>query len=401
MLVSRYKYTIFFKIDLRRKERVMWVKGKERRAVWISLLLVGALSVPSVTPIWANDGSEMYIQGADEPVDGVSIDTISASAMYEGEEDTDDMISGQEDKEQDAESENRTGTQLVLSMDSMFSDTVSDNNRDVVSENKAVDTEGQEKMFNVVLPTEISCDMILWGEERLKGAIRSKQFYMENKGYEDVRLSIQAICSGLKNEPYLIRDTSVEDDAVQGMKNVWIYLRWEDENGKELEQPGIIMGDASAPGEGEIVLKAPRRDDEGNIQGEDPRSKIYFSFFGDINSDTSSIWESDELGLELKWMMEEVVSEEALDMPGQSEEEDRGRVENISDNGVGTGVDDDISDDGTVDAYHSLSGNTEGVNMPDTMLETHDLEDQRKIVSGNVSGADMLDVVISQDQSVY
>ena len=190
----------------------------------------------------------------------------------------------------------------------------------------------------------------------------------------------------------MFKDASVEHDIVQGNKNVWIYLKWENENGEELEYPGIVMGDVSDPGKGEIVLKAPKRGDEGNIQGEDPSSKIYFSFFGDINSDTGSIWEDGELELELEWTMEEVSSGNVVEMPGQLE--DMRGSEDISDSvGVLREHGDILDDEEVSEEFQIISDNTD---VSENMSDNWGVEDHRKeAVSENVGETDMRDLVIS------
>lgn len=389
------------------------MKSKERRFVLISLLLVGALSMPGGISVWANGESEMPIQEIgeiDTADEGLSDNIIEEPEIIEEESDVHDTVSGIENIVQEELSENEIKEQVVLSDNSQSSNSVSI--KKVESENSVSSTDVKKKVTDVVLPTELPFDMILWGEERLKGAVRSRQFYMENKGFEDVRISIQGTCSGKKNEDYVIRDTSVEDDIVQGKKNVWIYLRWEDENGNELDQPGIVMGDASAPGKGDIILKAPERNNRGEIQGENSQSKIYFSIFGDLNSDTGSVWEDAELRLSLKWVMEELTSENAanlLDLPDESEipeqSEDIDELESVSGNMDIILEEKSISDNADIlEEERSISDNADTLeeerNISDNanVLEKISISDNTNILEGQKSISDNENVSEEQEE---
>ena len=137
----------------------------------------------------------------------------------------------------------------------------------------------------------------------MKALIKSEQYCIENRSYEDVCISLEGVCSGNSTEDYEMSGHSVKDDFVQGKKNIWICLQWEDKEGKILEQPGIAMGSVSDPGKGEIILKAPRRNKKGEILDENSASKVYFSFTGDMKSDMEQSWGDGELNLDLRFAM--------------------------------------------------------------------------------------------------
>lgn len=347
------------------------MKHGGRRTLWISLLLAGALSIPGELSIRANGDLETVVQEedvldeknlSDNMGDGFGISENRTEVLDRGSEEADEL--------QEISSENGMREQSIISDNVQFSDVKED--KDVDLENDVLDVKLRKEMFDVVLPVEISCDMVLLGEERIKGVIRSKQFYIENRGYEDVCISLQGVCSGKEDEEYVIQDVSVKDDIEQGKKNVWIYLRWEDENGEEIERPGIVMGDVSTPGEGEIILEAPKRDGKGNIQGENAQSKVYFSFFGDINSDTGHIWENDELQLNLKWMMEEVTSDNTTDLANPPEQtEDLTKPDKISDNFA------------ALDEQEGVSFDTEAIEESQNKLEDTNIPKEIEAISNN------------------
>lgn len=372
----------------------MSVRNKERRFVWMSLLLAGTLSMPYEVPVWANDESEAIVQETDE-VDSIldkmeKIDQTNGveekvsenlidepELLEEGINVLQSVVSGQENTPQGTLSEDEVEAQPSLSINTDSLNVVPD--KHVGSENRVTQAEARKKMFNLVLPTEISFGMGLFGKERLEGLIRSKQFYMENKGFEDVCISIQSICSGKEEEDYFISDTSVEKKAVQGKKNVWIYIRWEDRNGEELDYPGIVVGDTVNPGEGKVVLKAPKRDNTGKIEGENPQSKIYFSIFGDLNSDTGRAWEDGELTLDLKWTVEEVTFKDNIDLSNLSDDsevliqpEDTENLKSVSNN-------DDLSEE-----QRNISNNEGDISEEQkSVSENADISEDWQSVSGN------------------
>ena len=162
------------------------------------------------------------------------------------------------------------------------------------------------------MPTEVPFDIIFWEGEELKGAVFSKKFYIENKGDEDICIAIQGICQGENQEDYVFSNRSVEDELIYGKKNVWIYLRWEDKDGKGLELPEIAMGDSVNPGKGEIILKAPEKDSEGQSLGDNFASRVFFSIRGELNSDKGE-WKNDELKVKLDFSMKTINSGNSID----------------------------------------------------------------------------------------
>lgn len=173
-----------------------------------------------------------------------------------------------------------------------------------VSGNQSANEIVEEKPLDILFPVEIPFSIILVEDDGTKGLVYSEKFCIENRGDEDVCVSIQGICEGENYDDYFISKSSVKNEFVQGKKNAWIYMQWEGENGQVLERPKVIMGDISEPGEDKIILKAPKKDKKGVILGDNLESKVYFSFFGDLNSDTCEAWKSDELKVELNLAME-------------------------------------------------------------------------------------------------
>ncbi len=357
--------------------------------MWISLLLAGALSIPGGTSVLANSEAETTIQETDMIEEGLS-GNISANEMDEvefSEEEMDvyDTVSGQEDVEQEEVSENAIEKEPVLSDNSQSSNIVLDEKTESESENSTEAKETPEKIMDVILPTEIPFDMVLLGEERLKGVIRSRQFYMENRGFEDVRISMQGVCTRKGDQEYVISNTSVENEIVQGKKNIWMYLRWEDENGNELDQPGIIMGDDSNPGKGEIILKAPERNSKGEVEEGNSQSRVYFSIFGDINSDNGRIWEDAEFGLHLDWEMEEITSDDTVNSANLLEDgkspkiyENKGETESISDN---ANVD-ILQKEESISENNSVSDNTV-LSEGEKDISDADMPEEQKGISDN------------------
>jgi hypothetical protein len=310
------------------------MKSPERKYKWISLLLAGVLGMSGSMDIWANEEAEI---------------------MEEGSEVVSDVLGAPQNEMVVSEDEHRPFDMEVLSGDTVSSQTytvISENEADeqpVVSDNiiSADDVRsGQfltatteqiinEDLIDVVLPTDISFKMVLFGEERLEGLIDSERFCVENKGYEDVCISFRGVCRGENEEDYVVNDRSVEEEIIKKKKNIWMYLRWEDQKGKILEQPGIVMGNASDPGEGEIVLKAPRRDTEGKIIGENSGSKVYFTFKGDMVSDMNEAWREGEVDLNLDYSIktiahvrnEDFISDGSVISELSEDDMDHGKVE--------------------------------------------------------------------------
>lgn len=260
-------------------------------------------------------------------------------------------------------------------------------NERITSENKCVVNETiPAKSLSVSLPRKISCYMMLYENRRNKGLVGSEQFFIENNGFEDVIISLKGICQGQEGKDYIFSDASVENDIVQGKKNVYVYLKWEDENGRELEQSRMVMRDISSPGEAEIILKAPIRSDKGEVMGDSPGSRAYFSFGGDLNSDTGEAWEYDELRLDLSYSIKVV----GQDMRGVSVNcvtsknnileldctEDFQETEDVSENNIILGEMKNVSENNAIsENIGSISENdiileqSEGISENDIMIE--------------------------------
>ena len=287
------------------------MRSSERKRKWLGLLLAGILGVSGSVDIWANDNLEI----AEEEIEVSDVAELSqnemvpsddiASPLLENlEEFSGDTVSSQMNGEEAIASENEAHSQLSVSDNSVSLNDVHNRQFSMAASEQIIDEEELHKeLFNVVLPTEIPFKMVLFGSKRLEGLIDSERFCVENKGYKDVRISFQGVCRGKNEEDYVIKDSSVEEGIVGNKKNIWIYLRWENQKGEILEQPGIVMGDVTHPGEGEIILKAPKRDTEGKIVGENSESRVYFTFKGDMTSDTGEAWSEGEIELDLNFSM--------------------------------------------------------------------------------------------------
>lgn len=351
------------------------MKGKKRRYVWLGLLLASSLSIQGGAAVWA--GGETDIIG-DEVEIGAEMDQEDESPGQEGETPT-GLSENETDGESAGLSENGADAKPSHSGNSLSAD----EKHLTVSDNQDLEKEILDRPLNVVLPTEIPFSMVLFGEEGLEGWIKSDQFCIENRGYEDVRISIHGVCSGEKEEDYVISDSSVENEYVQGKKNVWVYLRWEDENREVLDRPEIVMGDASNPGEGELVLKAPKRDGDGKIISTDCDSKAYFTFRGDLKSDMDELWRSDELKLELNLNMEPISS---VDMGMEGTMDPAGNRDILAQPDVpDTAADESEPDDGGVsDMRESLSDNADVHHAAEESVS--DNEDVRFRISENSMG---------------
>lgn len=281
------------------------MKSKKRRYMWVGLLLASALGMQGVTDIWAeteNDAAGEEVMIREEKLEEQLTERADEAAGI-SENAIDGELTGLSENETDGKS---IGSLHNGDMKHSYSDNILSANKEKL-DSQAWEEDIYEPI-NVVLPTEIPFSIVLFGEEGLEGWIKSEQFCIENRGYEDVRISIHGVCSGEKEENYVICGSSVENGYIQGKKNVWAYLRWEDENGEILDQSEIVMGDASNPGEGELILKAPERDENGEIINTDCDSKAYFTFRGDIKSDMDELWRSDELKFDLNLYIESISS---------------------------------------------------------------------------------------------
>lgn len=308
------------------------MKNKGRNYVWISILLINALCISDNIPIWADmeetvaeeivsvngledhADSDLFSEAKDnesvsvfedsiQDEDSISINIDSSQRETWMSESVNKYNEGEYSIENNPEQDEKLETvsmDQTQDLDKEESSEALSENQLIVSDNQAVDEELHRKAIDVILPANVSFNMLFIGDERRKGCIASKTFCIENKGYDDVCISFEGICHGFATEDYVISNTSVRDNFVKSKKNVWIYLKWKDEKGEIANLPQIIMGDASAPGKGQIILKAPKR----NGEGENPESKAYFSFEGDLISDTDEIWRDGELELSLNFNIE-------------------------------------------------------------------------------------------------
>lgn len=275
------------------------MKSQKRKYIWISLLLAGALCLylPNDVAVFGNDVyfEDIELLDAEEVEDGV--DTPQEIDGIEPCENSSNYIASKE------------GWKKGISENGSWNLCSENMALNVLSENQYGNEEIEKGITRVVLPTEIPAHMILLQNRRNEGIIDSKQFYIENRGFEDVLIAVRGICQGQEGEEYFFSDVSVKNTIIKGKKNAWICVKWEDESGEEVEIPRIVMGDVFTPGEGEVILKAPVRDGEGEITGDNPDSKMYFSFEGDLNSEAGKIWEDSELKLELYFSIKTIVSE--------------------------------------------------------------------------------------------
>lgn len=99
-------------------------------------------------------------------------------------------------------------------------------------------------------------------------------------------------------------------------KNVFLFLKWLDKNGKPMNLPETTFDNNLNSTETQIILKAPMRNEKGDVIGDNPQSKIYFSFSGNIKSNTHIPWESNELELELSFLIESTASRKPLSKQG-------------------------------------------------------------------------------------
>lgn len=299
------------------------MRSRKRRYIWVSLLLTGILSVPGKTMAWSggwtedftdisgnmlsaneSDGVEISHDELVVQMGSVSDDIADRGMLFE------DKMSGMEDE---VLSENVSENEMPGMEDGTPSENVSETSGNSLSEDfvrREESTDPQNRTADVVLPTEIPFDIIFWGEEKREAWIRSDQYYIENKGYEDVCISVYGSVSLNGDvEDYVFVNSTTEEVSVEDKKNVWVYLKWEDEERGAADHPEIVMGDVSDPGKGEIVLKAPERNEEGEIVGDNPGSKAYFSFAGDIKSEMDQGWESKELEVDLSFSINELEGE--------------------------------------------------------------------------------------------
>ena len=158
--------------------------------------------------------------------------------------------------------------------------------------------------------------MLFIGDEKLNGTIDSTPYAIENKGCEDIIVSLHASCRVKNPENYFFQTTSVRNESMPDKKNVFLFLKWLDKNGKPMNLPETTFDNNLNSTETQIILKAPMRNEKGDVIGDNPQSKIYFSFSGNIKSNTHIPWESNELELELSFLIESTASRKPLSKQG-------------------------------------------------------------------------------------
>lgn len=315
------------------------MRGKKRAYIWVTLLTAGALGV--------SGGKSLRVNATSEPPDfseailSFNMTDETGLPQYEADiwndEDSDDPaeieqdleggVGEPENGEEEILSDNKEEipsdiTDLsgsALSDNGLVTDT-EDKEAVIVSEEQSMEEDREDKPLDVILPVEVPFDITILGEEGLDGLIRSKQYCIENRGCEDVCVSVEGVCSGNEaEEDYVVSGFPVKEDFVQGKKNIWLCLRWEDEERKVLDQPGIVMGGDQDPGKGEIILKAPVRDEDGEIIDGNNGSRAYFSFAGELKSDMDRPWRDGELQVKLEFSMEPAAGKNTDPSPNRAE----------------------------------------------------------------------------------
>lgn len=369
---------------------------KDRRYIWVSLLLIGAVSASGVggVLVWANEYiivPEQYNESVsdnetqlfdDENVE-IDLSNNEGFAEISSNEMTFTNVS-----ENDIISENSIEA-TILSENGIQDD--EDGERNGVSKNQSVNEVVDEKPINIVFPAEVPFNVVLVEDDGTKGLIYSERFCIENRGDEDVCISVKGVCEGENQNDYVISKSSVAEDIVQNKKNVWIYMQWEDENGVPLEHSKIVIGDVSDPERGKIILKSPNRDFNGEIIGNNTESRIYFSIFGELNSDIPASWKNNELKINLDLSMEAMGSgdiksvsenqdsvdeagyQEELELPDENNkvleqtdiEEKLENIENEADetgsNSILESVSENISDNKTLDITTNKINENNGI----------------------------------------
>lgn len=297
------------------------MKNRKRVRRCLGLLLAGMLSMSGSADIRADEGKEVnedaYLAESVNESGGSWEETDTGAPMEETV--SDDIVSENtvsDDTMPDAvvsenmvpHQEDENDTEPVVSDNTLSSDVLSQDDVNEVAELEEAENaeeKSDERPVEVVLPSNVSLNMVTFGEGKLEGTIKSEQFCIENTGYEDVKVSVQGICSGENERDLVMTSSSTIDGSVPGKKNAWIYLQWEDEAREILDQPKVVIGDGAGPeSRGDILLKAPKRDRDGEVTGENDASKAYFSFAGDMRSDTGETWENGELKLRLSFFVE-------------------------------------------------------------------------------------------------
>lgn len=282
---------------------------KDRKYILLSLLLTGAVSASGIggVSVRANEYvivpeqyNELISDNETQLFDDENVE-ISISNNEELTEISSNEMTVTNISENDLISQNNIET-TILSENEIQD--IEDGEKNSISKNQSANEVVDEKPLNIVFPAEIPFNVVLTEDDGTKGLIYSKRFCIENRGDEDVCISVKGVCEGENQDDYVISKSSVAEEIVQNKKNVWIYMQWENENGVALDHSRVVMGHTSDSEKEEIILKSPKRDDNGGIIGDNTESRIYFSIFGELNSDLPASWKNDELKINLDLSME-------------------------------------------------------------------------------------------------
>ena len=316
------------------------MENKRRAHIWISIALAYIMCLSNHVFVFAIENTEISSneevrkQNIEEDeqikqIDKILISEDEAEIEIDHKEnsvfdkETSDILSDNEEKKDFSSisyNDNKNENVSSVSSDNVMSEEIqeitSDNNmpeiilsenRPTVSDDQFISEDIPKNSVDVAFPAKISFNMLFVGDERKNGNINSNSYCIENRGYTDVSILVQSVCNGFNEEEYVFSNISVREQlAEKGKKNVYIYIKWEKEQKDGASQ--TVLGDIFSPSKKVVILKAPKRNDDGKIIGENPESKIYFSFEGDLKSDTNEIWKHNELNVDLKFSIEAMLS---------------------------------------------------------------------------------------------
>ena len=296
-----------------------------------------------------------------------------------------------------SDSEVQTDNSSPVSENSSPSENANQQSRPIASDNRTLEKGKQKDVLQVIFPTDISFGIVLSNEKGLKGIASSNQYCIENNSDADISISLNGICKGEDDRDcYVIGDDFAENKVAQGKKNVWMHLRWEKKDRSLLDKPGMVMGDASAPGKGKIIMQA--------------HSKAYFSFNGALWSDMDEPWRDNELTLELTYSVETAESTQSeSENLAKGLAEDTESLDSISDNGVSeNGVSDNsisknsVSENGVSDnsvSKNSVSENSVSDNGVSENSTSENSVSDNSISKNSVSENSVSDNSVSENAS--
>ena len=408
------------------------MNNKKRRYICVSLLLTGALCISNGAAVWANsesvvteqedvnetisdiadkvEESEFYQEetqnwenkdiGEESPVNEESFENTvsvedSGSSEINGAFENSNVSQNSSDSVSD--SEVQTDNSSPVSENSSPSENANQQSRPIASDNRTLEKGKQKDVLQVIFPTDISFGIVLSNEKGLKGIASSNQYCIENNSDADISISLNGICKGEDDRDcYVIGDDFAENKVAQGKKNVWMHLRWEKKDRSLLDKPGMVMGDASAPGKGKIIMQA--------------HSKAYFSFNGALWSDMDEPWRDNELTLELTYSVETAESTQSeSENLAKGLAEDTESLDSISDNGVSeNGVSDNsisknsVSENGVSDnsvSKNSVSENSVSDNGVSENSTSENSVSDNSISKNSVSENSVSDNSVSENAS--